>query len=63
MNLNLAECLFVFLDVIVQRVEKQFRMLRSGNNAGMDFCFWDTGKNAGEIDHKFRGGVRDDCEV
>src|SRR5579862_9418621 len=62
-KLDLTKRFFELIDILSQRVQKEFRVLRSGDNARMDFCFRNARKHARKIDNELGGRVRDDREV
>ncbi len=51
-HLDVSVLVFELADVIRQRVEEQFRMLRGHHDPGMDPCLWHARQDSREIYHK-----------
>ena len=54
----LAKRLFIFFDVVPERVQEEARMLGCGDDTGEDFRLGNTREDASEIDDEFCGRVR-----
>lgn len=57
-EIDFPEFLLVFHDILLQGSEQTFRMLRIHDDPASHCWFWDTGQQRGEVDYKFRTGMR-----
>lgn len=63
MNLNLTEGFLVLLNVILQCVLEELRMLRCGDNASMNLRFRNAGQHPSEINDELGWRVGDDRKI
>ena len=62
-ELDRAELVLIFADIVRKGIEKTLGMLRRHHDAAADLGFGNAGEHRGEIDDEFAVGVGDNREV